>query len=362
MSHRVQLIRLGIQDVGILDGRLDLGPFERGLNVISGRSPLARTAVVAALRAALFERHDDRHAGIMALQANGTRNAPEVRLELSVGEDRMSVHKRFLDKPLVEVRLDHEGAVFTGANAEEMLSGILGSRAADRAGSERHHEDLRAAALDLTARRRALSAQLAAIEGELPPLERERKRAASAEALARDVAAFAEDSEQELANAEARFESVHREIAALRTMTPDALLDERRAHALAALTSAHRRARSAAVTLDAATPELLRGETLRAQGAITAHARRSREIRDSMLALSSAWPLPLVLEDPVEWVDDGRMLSTLQSLREASSELQVILLTGNPLRFSRAPVDCAVDLDRARDERRRAPELGRISR
>lgn len=362
MSHRVQLIRLGIQDAGILDGPVDLGPFERGLNVISARSPLARSAVVAALRAALFDRHDDRHDGIMALQANGTRTAPEVRLELSIGGERMSVHKRFLEQPLVEVRVGREGAVLTGVHAEEVLSVILGSRAADRAGSEHNHEDLRAAALDLTARRGALSAQLAAIERELPSLERERQRAAAAEALARDAAALAEDSEQELANAEARFDSIHREIVAQRTRTPDALLDERRAHALAALASAHRRARSAAVALDAATPELLRGETLRAQGAITAQARRSREIRDRLLALSSAWPLPLVLEDPVGWVDDGEMLSMLQSLREASSELQVILLTGNPSRFTQARVDFAVDLDRARDERRRAPEIERISR
>ena len=385
---QIQLVRLAIQDVGVLDGRLDLGPFEPGVTILSARSPLSRATLLAALDAALFERHDARHMGILALRARGTGTAPEIRLDLSVGGERMSVHKRFLDRPLAEVRLPNEGALFTGAKAEEVLSTILGPRAPDRA-----QHGLLAAGLDFMAQHRDLSARLAAMDGELLELERARKRAEGAEARARGVAALAEESEIDLANAEASFNALHGEmtsraaligeldepvtptnadaasrrgrvsdtLVALRVVTSDTLLDARHAQALAALAPAHRRARSAAVALDAATPQLLRGETVRALGEINACKRRARALHDRLTALTHTWSLPLVLEEPAERSAGSVLRSTLHELRCASGELRILVLAGHPSRLDRAHVDHAMDLDDLREERRRTPDLDGLS-
>jgi hypothetical protein len=389
---QIQLVRLAIQDVGVLDGRLDLGPFERGLTVISARSPLARAALVAALDAALFERHDAVHEGILALRARGTGKAPEIRLELCVGGERMSVHKRFLERPFAEVRLPREGAVFTGAKAEEVVSALLGSRAPGRARGERADGGLLAGGLEFIAQRRDLSARLAATDDELPALEREWKRAEGAQAQARDVATLADESEIELARAEVRFGRIHGEmtaraaligelaeagaptsldearrdrlrdtLVALQAITSDALLEQRHATALAALGPAHRQARAAAVALEAAAPQLLHGESARALGAITACKRRSRALRALLTDLSRTWSLPLVLEDSPERPREGSILSMLQDLRDGSSELRILVLTAPPSRFDRAHIDHLVDLDELRDERRRAPDLDRLS-
>ena len=170
----------------------------------------------------------------------------------------------------------------------------------------------------LLERRAELSARLGAIERELPALEAEWKAAVAAEARARRVQSLAEEAELELANVEAQFDRIHGELTAraclvreldaaaapplaesaarrailietlaeLRASTPDALLDDRHALALAALAPAHRRSRSAAVARDTTTPELLRGETLRALGAISACKRRSRELHARVVALN----------------------------------------------------------------------------
>lgn len=246
----------------------------------------------------------------------------------------------------------------------------------------------------LLERRAELSARLDTIERELPALEGEWKAAVAAEVLARDVESLAKEAELELANVEAQFDRIHGELIAraslvreldaaaapplpgsaarraivletlaeLRASTPDALLDDRHALALTALAPAHRRSRSAAVALDTTAPELRRGETLRALGAITACKRRSRELEARVVALNCKWPLPLVPEDTTGWADDGRLPALMQSLRVVSSELQVILLTAHPLRFDPTQIDCAEDLDPPGDARRRAPDLGRIPR
>lgn len=60
--------------------------------------------------------------------------------------------------------------------------------------------------------------------------------------------------------------------------------------------------------------------------------------------------------------DPTPSLSVLEILRDASTELQIILLTGNPWRFSRAHVDSVVDVDHATEASRRARDPGTITR
>jgi hypothetical protein len=474
MSPGVQLLSLSLEDVSGLDARVDLGPFGGGVNLVGGRSHVGKTTLVAALRAVLFERHDERHAGIEieALRARGARGGPAIQIELTVDGAPVSVRKRFLEEPLAEVQLRREGAVFTGAKAEDVLRERL-TRGAS--GSPRNDppqwgllrltrgEDLAealrsaaggpvtaavdpvAAALDLPAQLAELTARLGELDAARPALDRAWKAAVKAELQAGELDRLACESEIQLANAEARFGAVHHDLevrtalasevealgdeiarveaallaataarrevalgtlAALRTIAPDELLKARHASALAALGPAHRSARTAAAALDEATPQLLQGDTLRAQGAIAACNRRAGELRENVRALR-AWIdqpaashrrseageprlddddggvrerlaavvritaarmttrgqtlLPLVLDDTMGWGEGGRLASMVQMLRDASRELQIIVLTVQPSRFNRLDVDYAVDLDPLRDERRRAPGFDRMS-
>lgn len=138
MSHGIKLVRLSVQDVGVLAGRFDLGPFSDGINVISGRNEAGKSTLVEALRAALFERHDGRNQKLRALQTRGTRNPPEVWVELDIGGERVSVHKRFLEDRLAEVRLHNEGTVVVGAEAEDLLLARLEGRRPGKRGGSRN--------------------------------------------------------------------------------------------------------------------------------------------------------------------------------------------------------------------------------
>jgi uncharacterized protein YhaN len=51
------------------------------------------------------------------------------------------------------------------------------------------------------------------------------------------------------------------------------------------------------------------------------------------------------------WTDDGRFLSMVQILRDAASELQIILLTCHPDRFQRFQAERSFDLDALRAAR-----------
>ncbi len=56
-------------------------------------------------------------------------------------------------------------------------------------------------------------------------------------------------------------------------------------------------------------------------------------------------PLPLILDDTMGWTDDLRFLSMVKILRDASRELQLILLTCHGGRFDRLSPDYSADLD-----------------
>ncbi len=328
MSDGVRLVSLSLQDVGGLDERIDLGPFGGGVSVISGQRRPERATLVAAVRAALFEPRDERHEGIKALQAPGTQSGPEIWIELTLDGERVRVHKRFLEMPLAEVRLHRDGAVVTGSAADEVLLARLPVGAGGPGGDQGTNvEDPVATALDLAALHAELTARIGELEGELPALEREWKAAVAAESRAHELERAAQDTEFQLAGAEALLDAVHCEVAAraalaseaealgseiesvelsalpetrrrcaviletlagLRRIEPDAVLKARHASAIAALLPAHRSARRAAAALDEVTPQLLSGDTLRARGAINACARRTAELRGKVLAVK-AW-------------------------------------------------------------------------
>lgn len=137
MSRGVKLVSLAVQDVGAITGRIELAPFSTGVSIVSGRNEAGKSTLVAALRAALFERHDAKNANVKALQTHGTSNPPEIWVELDIGGERLSVHKRFLVKPLVEVGLKGDGGAQQGSSAEELLLRKLEGRTPNQRGAKR---------------------------------------------------------------------------------------------------------------------------------------------------------------------------------------------------------------------------------
>ena len=124
----VRLVSLAVSNVGPLPGRTDLGALDPRLTLICGRNEIGKSTLVAALRAALFERHKAGHAGIVALRPHQTRLAPEIEVTLSIGGEEVIVHKRFLEQPFAEVRIG--GRIWNGTEADEELTRRLGAQAA----------------------------------------------------------------------------------------------------------------------------------------------------------------------------------------------------------------------------------------
>lgn len=138
MSQGIKLVRLAVQHVGVITGRLEVGPFADGINVIGGGNEVGKSTLVEALRAALFERHDSKNQKVKALQTHGTRNAPEVFVELDIGGDRISMRKRFLEGCSAELRLHRDGTVVRDADADDHLLTLLDGRRPGKRGSTRN--------------------------------------------------------------------------------------------------------------------------------------------------------------------------------------------------------------------------------
>ncbi len=135
MNGAVHIAGLMVENVGIHTRRLDLGTLSPRLNLISGGNEAGKSTLIAALRAGLFERHDAKHQGIRALQPYATRAAPEVFIELDLNGERLHIHKRFLEKPLSELREVGGGPVrLRGAEADQYLLQKLGGHAPSRNG------------------------------------------------------------------------------------------------------------------------------------------------------------------------------------------------------------------------------------
>jgi len=136
VTGAVRLIRLSVTNVGPLAGPIELGPFAPGINVISGANEAGKSTLVEALRAGLFERHATKNRQISALQPHGTKLAPEVKIELDLGGEIVSIHKRFLDKAMAEVRFG-SGPSYRDKEADEVLLARLEGKAPKKTGVTR---------------------------------------------------------------------------------------------------------------------------------------------------------------------------------------------------------------------------------
>ena len=119
--HRLELNNVrGIEHL-VLD---DLP--ESGVVVIHGENEAGKSTIVEALDVVLTEKHSGRSKRIRALQPVGKDVAPEITAELSVGDYRFSIAKRWLSKKSCELHISSpRPAQFTGSQADDELERIL---------------------------------------------------------------------------------------------------------------------------------------------------------------------------------------------------------------------------------------------
>jgi uncharacterized protein YhaN len=133
VSRAIRLLRLRVENVGTLRGPIEIGPFAPGINVISGSNEAGKSTLVEALKLGLFERHGTKNKGVMALQPHGTKLAPEVEIVLDLEGEQIQVMKRFIDKPMSELRLSN-GAIFKANDADDYLRAKLEGKAPKKSG------------------------------------------------------------------------------------------------------------------------------------------------------------------------------------------------------------------------------------
>jgi len=126
---------LALENVGILRTHIDLGLFDPEITLITGANETGKSTAVEALRCALFEKHNAKHAKITALQPHGTSLAPEVWVEFELLGKTYRLHKRFLRQ--AEATLDIDGVRrFEGAAADDAVLQCLGAQPPGRQGSK----------------------------------------------------------------------------------------------------------------------------------------------------------------------------------------------------------------------------------
>ena len=95
-----------------------------GLNVVVGDNEAGKSTLLAALRAALFEKHRVRGEAAEAMLPYGQSVRPEVALDFELGGKPWRLRKAFCQRP--EAELTGPGERFTGDAVEERLAELFG--------------------------------------------------------------------------------------------------------------------------------------------------------------------------------------------------------------------------------------------
>ena len=101
-----------------------------GLNLIVGPNEMGKSTLLAALRAALFERHRSSAKVVQSFQPSRHQTAPQVALDFEIGGAAYRIEKQFLKRPHARLHLP-DGSRVDGDDAEAELETLL---AFDQAG------------------------------------------------------------------------------------------------------------------------------------------------------------------------------------------------------------------------------------
>ena len=121
----MRILSLELENFRKFDRPHRVAGFGPGLNVLAGPNEHGKSTLLAAIGAALFEKHDSKAGPIRSFQTRGHETAPRVAVSFAVGGIEATVEKRFLQRP--EARLTFASGIrHEGDAAETRLRDLLG--------------------------------------------------------------------------------------------------------------------------------------------------------------------------------------------------------------------------------------------
>jgi chromosome segregation ATPase len=132
----MKLTRLRIEQFRQFRQPLEIRDLADGINLFSGPNEAGKSTIVAAIRAAFFERH--RSGSVDDLRPWGDGSAsPSVELDFELGGTACRLHKSFLGRKRCSLQVGTQQ--LDGADAEDRLAELLGFRHAGRGASAAEH-------------------------------------------------------------------------------------------------------------------------------------------------------------------------------------------------------------------------------
>lgn len=132
----MRLTRIRIEQFKQFRQPFEIAGLDPGLNLFTGANEAGKSTLVAAIRAAFFERH--RSSSVDDLRPWGDAAAsPSVELDFTLGADICRLSKRFLGKKRCELQIG--ARQLDGAEAEDHLADLLGFQHAGKGASKAEH-------------------------------------------------------------------------------------------------------------------------------------------------------------------------------------------------------------------------------
>jgi chromosome segregation ATPase len=132
----MKLLRLKAEELRQFRAPVEIKDLEPGINLFTGPNESGKSTLVRAIRAAFFERH--KSSSVEDLQPWGDSAAvPTVELDFEWEEQSWKLVKSFLKKKRCDLTVD--GTPYSGDDAEEKLSSLLGYEFAAKGASKQQH-------------------------------------------------------------------------------------------------------------------------------------------------------------------------------------------------------------------------------
>lgn len=136
----MRLRRIRITNFRKLTGSVDIADLPDGLSVISGDNEAGKSTLLAAIQAALFEKHTIAGQTARDMQPFGSSARPEIQLVFEIGSARYDLEKVFCSKQ--SATLTTPEGTFPDDEAEEKLQALLGYSPPGRGGAKPEHRGL----------------------------------------------------------------------------------------------------------------------------------------------------------------------------------------------------------------------------